>query len=221
MPSLHRIPEGRKVDKESVTVFSNVARWGEFTAAKRVQKIIGSYMVPGMKVLDIGTGPAAIPLYLKRLFPEVCFTGLDVSIAMLEKAKENRKILGTAIHLCAGDGITLPLRSNSVDIITVFFALHHMDEPAVVLREIQRVLKSDGLLLSIDFRRDMPGLLYRVLDVLWQGMFFFSSGRFGLRESIQASWNPDEINQLLEENALERFLVHTNWMELWIYKGLQ
>ena len=152
MPYSPRIPEGQEVDENALTVFSRVARWGGFAAAKRVQKILGSHLVPGKRVLDIGTGPGSIPLYLKRFFPGVDFAGLDISIGMLKKAKENRKILEVDIDLLAGDGKVLPFRSESIDIVTTLFALHHMDRPEHLLKEIDRVLKPNGVFLSIDFR---------------------------------------------------------------------
>ena len=220
MPYLSRVPEEQAVDENALNVFSRVARWGGFAAAKRIQKILGLNFSPGMTVLDIGTGPASIPLYLKRSYPTVGFTGLDISIGMLEKAKENRKILNEKINLLAGDGELLPFRPKTIDVITSFFALHHMDSPGHFLNEIDRVLKPTGVFLSIDFRRDMASLLFHTINTLWQGAFFLSSGRFGIRDSIRASWSSVEIDSILVQNDLHGFKIHVNPMELWIYKGL-
>ena len=216
-----RIPEGQTVDKNTLAVFSRVARWGGRAAATRVKKIIGSHLTDGMTVLDIGTGPASIPIYLKRFFPNVSFTGLDISIGMLGKAKENRKILGEEIDLLAGDGETLPFRPKSIDVITSFFSLHHMDRPENLLNEIDRVLKSNGIFLSIDFRRDMPAWLFRTLNILWQLIFFFSGGRFGIRDSIQSAWRSKEINDIITQHNFCGFQTHTNLMELWVFRGLK
>lgn len=220
MPYSSRVPERQEVDENALTVFSRVARWGGFAAAKRIQKILGFQLVSGKRVLDIGTGPGSIPIYLKRFFSNVSFTGLDISIGMLKKAKENRKILEVDIDLLAGDGKVLPFRSESLDVITTLFALHHMDRPEHLLKEIDRVLKPDGVFLSIDFRRDMPGMLYHTLNTVWQGVFFFTGGRFGIRDSIQASWRQVEIENILMQNNLHGFKIHVNPMELWIYRGL-
>ncbi|MBW1641429.1 MAG: class I SAM-dependent methyltransferase [Deltaproteobacteria bacterium] len=220
MPYLPRIPEGQEVDENALNVFSRVARWGGFAAAKRIQKILGSHLSTDMTVLDVGTGPASIPLYLKRFFPTVGFTGIDISVSMLEKAKENRKILDEKIGLLASDGELLPFRPNSIDVVTSFFVLHHIDSPGRLLNEIDRVLKPNGVFLSIDFRRDMPRLLFHTLNTLWQSVFFFSSGRFGIRDSIRASWSSVEIDSILVQNNLNGFKIHVNPMELWIYRGL-
>ncbi len=221
MPYLHRIPEGQEVDENALTVFSRVARWGGYAAARRVQKILGSHLASGMNVLDIGTGPASIPLYLKRFFPEADFTGLDISAGMLNKAAENRKILNIKIHLLAGDGKCLPIGSRSIDIITSFFALHHMEQPGDFFREIDRVLKPGGVFLCIDFRRDMPRFMYHTLNFVWQCVFFFTSGRLGIRNSIQAAWRSVEIKNILMLNNLNGFTIHVNPMEMWIVKGLK
>lgn len=220
MPYMPRIPEEQEVDVNALNVFSRVARWGGRAAAMRVRKILGSSLKSGMTVLDIGTGPGSIPLYLKQLYPDIGFTGLDISMGMLEKAKENKKVLRREVNLLAGNGEALPFKPQTVDAITLFFALHHMDRPDHLLKEIDRVLKPNGLFLAIDFRRDMPGWLYHTLNGLWQGVFFFSNGRFGIRESIQAAWRPVEIETVLRDTKLKGFAVHENLMELWIHKGI-
>ena len=47
MPYLHRIPEEHEVDESALNVFSRVARWGGFAAAKRIQKILNRHFSDG------------------------------------------------------------------------------------------------------------------------------------------------------------------------------
>jgi ubiquinone/menaquinone biosynthesis C-methylase UbiE len=214
----HRVSEGRAVDKETLTLFSKVAGWGGRPAAMRVRRILSAALVPGATVLDIGTGPGTIPLHLQRYCRETDFFGLDVTFAMLLKAQRHRRKLKLTTPFLAGDGEMLPIGDRCVDVVTSFFALHHMDRPERFLKEAQRVLKPEGRLLVIDFRRDMPGLFFRLMNFLWQTAFFFSSGRFGFRDSVCSAWSPQEVRQMIERHRLNRFRVHTNLMELWVVK---
>jgi demethylmenaquinone methyltransferase/2-methoxy-6-polyprenyl-1,4-benzoquinol methylase len=118
--------------------------------------------------------------------------------------------------LLAGDGEALPFANNTLHVITSFFSLHHMDRPERLLKEVDRVLSSDGELLIMDFRRDMPRPLFRILDASWQFAFFFSPGRYGFRDSVQSAWRPGEIKSMLDRHDLGRFQVRSNAMELWI-----
>lgn len=221
MPYSHRIPEDSMVDENALDVFSRVARWGGRAAAMRVRKIIGSRFSPGMNVLDIGTGPASIPIQLKRSFSNTRLIGLDISIAMLDRAKENIRQSNRHIDLLAGDGGALPFQSGSIDIVTLFFTLHHLNKPENLIREVHRILKPDGVFLSIDFRRDMSGILFHFLNILWQTVFLFTRGRFGFKESVQSAWTTKEIDTLLAKNDFAGFETYTNKMELWVYKGLK
>ena len=220
MPYSHRIPEGQEIDETALNVFARVSRWSGFAAARRIKKILGRHLVPGMRMLDIGTGPATIPLYLNRFFPDVRFTGLDISLGMLRKAVENKTILNEKIDLLTGNGECLPFRSKSIDMITSFFALHHIDRPEYLLKEIERVLKPNGVVLCIDFRRDVYKMVYYTLNLFWQTAFFFTKGRFGFQSSVQSAWRSAEIETTLKQHNISGFQTHTNLMELWIHKGL-
>ncbi len=83
-----RHPEGRDVDAAAIDIFGKVSGWGSRMAAARIDRIIGNELQPGMRVLDIGTGPATIPLEVGRRHQEVRLVGLDVSLPMLAKAQQ-------------------------------------------------------------------------------------------------------------------------------------
>jgi len=207
-----RLPEGQEVDRRTIKLFSRVAALTAIGAAMRVRAILGKKINPGALILDIGTGPATIPLQLKRFFPQALFTGLDVSLNMLAEARRHNR--GKAINLVAGDGTRLPFGDHTLDGVVSFFTMHHIDEPAGLLREINRVLKPEGFLLVIDFRRDMSRLLFRLMNTAWQAAFLLSSGRKGFQESVESAWRPDEIAGLLEQENIDRFAIHQTRTEL-------
>lgn len=216
MPFKYRQPEGQALDSGVLGVFSRVAAWTGRPAAWRVGHLMGDALGPGKRVLDIGTGPGTIPLNLARLHPGTQMVGLDISYEMLEKALVHRERMGIFMDFTAADGEFLPFRENSMDVVTSLFSLHHMDRPAMLLREADRVLKPGGQLLIIDFRRDMSKGLFSILNSLWQAFFLFSEGRKGFFDSVRSAWRPEEIEDILKENALSRFSVKWNPMELFI-----
>jgi ubiquinone/menaquinone biosynthesis C-methylase UbiE len=211
-----RYPEGQAVENEALGVFSRVAAWTGRSAAWRVSRLLGDSFGPGKKALDIGTGPGTIPLHLARLHSGSSTIGLDISLEMLEKALIHREKMGMRMPLTAADGESLPFKDNSMDVVASLFSLHHMDHPGRLFREADRVLKPEGSLLIIDFRRDMSKGLFLVLNTFWQTMFFFSAGKTGFRDSVRSAWRPQELENILNENDIHRFVVKSNPMELFV-----
>jgi ubiquinone/menaquinone biosynthesis C-methylase UbiE len=211
-----RIGEGRGVDAAALDVFARVAAWGARPAAGRIRRLVGRRLAPGQRVVDVGSGPGTIPLQLQQWFPACRFIGLDVSLPMLQRADRCNRRSGAPLSLVAGDGECLPFGHKALDGILCFFALHHMDRPECYLKEADRVLRPGGFLLLIDFRRDMPRGLFRVLNLLWQGCFGLTAGRFGFRDSVRSAWRPDEIAAVLQRGGIRRFRVASNPVELWI-----
>jgi ubiquinone/menaquinone biosynthesis C-methylase UbiE len=216
MPCNPRQPEGAAVDEQTLRLFAQVAGWGGKAAAMRVNRILATALGPGTKVLDIGTGPGSIPLTLQRVHPEAGFFGCDICYGMLRMACAAGKKKHVPLLFAAGDGQQLPYGDNAFDVIISLFALHHMDRPEDLLREVDRVLKPGGRLLIIDFRRDMAYGLFALANSLWQLFFFLSSGRKGFSQSVRSAWRPDEIANILNSCGIRRFQVHANPMELWI-----
>lgn len=203
-------------DKKIQTLFARVSSWTSPLAAYRIKNILGSRLKPGMTVLDIGTGPGTILLGLKRLFPECRFMGMDVSEGMMQTAGTYARKANLSVPFFVGDGQCIPVSSSKIDAVISLFAIHHMDQPDHLLAEIDRVLKPKGSLLIIDFRRDMSGWLFGLINTLWRTFFLMSVGRSGFSESVHSAWRPDEIKEFLGQKRLDRFRVHTNRMELWV-----
>lgn len=102
----------------------------------------------GGSVLDVGCG-TGIHLEVYRRFGCGLY-GIDASPSMLEVA---RKRLGDQADLRVGDARRLPFDIGFFDLVLCMLTLHEMDGPVRldVLDEIQRVMKSNGRALLIDF----------------------------------------------------------------------
>lgn len=106
--------------------------------SRALYEVLAEYgFKPGMSVLDVacGTGLASDPL-AKRGFK---ITGLDISEAMLDKARIRLK----DARLVVGDAEKLPFPDSSFDAVVCAQAIHWMDQPKALL-EMSRVAVKGG-----------------------------------------------------------------------------
>lgn len=102
-----------------------------------------SRLSEGETVVEVGAGTGNF----LALFAGVAGRriAVDLTPAMLEQARRHE-----GLDLVAGDGRRLPLRSGSVDLVTSAQALHHVHDPAAVVKEMRRVAKPGGRVLLVD-----------------------------------------------------------------------
>jgi SAM-dependent methyltransferase len=89
-------------------------------------------------VLDVACGPGLVV----AAFAKACrhATGIDLTPAMMAKAREHAAALGVAnVEFRAGDVTSLPFPDRSFSVVVSRFAFHHFADPLVVLREMVRV----------------------------------------------------------------------------------
>ncbi len=118
----------------------------------------------GDTVLDVAVGTAEIALSISGRYPGVRVVGVDFSPAMLRVGKKKIEDRGRQerISLAAGDGRLLPVRSNSVDALTISFGIRNVEERDQALAEFYRVLKPGGGLYIMEFSYPDQPALYRL-----------------------------------------------------------
>jgi len=110
-------------------------------------------------LLDIGCGPADIPIRIAKQRPELRITAIDGSAAMIEVARQAVRAaqLERQITLFQGTIPGLPLETHSYDAILSKDLLHHLPEPMVLWSEVRRLARPGALLCMMDlFRRATP-----------------------------------------------------------------
>lgn len=147
--SKFNFPVGRKF-AESVGYPSELldklpaSMWESFTGAGNPQRYVD--VRRGETLLDLGCG-AGLDLYLytKAIGAEGNIYGLDISEAMIAKAKRNMEALGirNVKFLCAPSD-KIPLPDNSVDIVTANGIYNLSPDKMAVMREVARVLRPGG-----------------------------------------------------------------------------
>ncbi|MBK9730180.1 MAG: bifunctional demethylmenaquinone methyltransferase/2-methoxy-6-polyprenyl-1,4-benzoquinol methylase UbiE [Chitinophagaceae bacterium] len=119
---------------------------------KRMLKILKP--VQPKMILDVATGTADVAIQLASLHPEH-ITGIDISVEMLSKGqvKLKEKSLESLITLQQADAENLPFADNKFDAITVAFGVRNFEHLEKGLQELNRVLKSNGTLIVLEFSK--------------------------------------------------------------------
>ncbi len=108
----------------------------------------------GLKVLDLATGTADVLLALFKNNPNVqAGFGIDLAERMLDIGRQKvvSHQLEYAITLSSGDVNAVPFNENTFDAATIAFGIRNVEDPAKVLCEMRRVLKTGGRALILEF----------------------------------------------------------------------
>jgi len=96
----------------------------------------------GLRVLEVGVGMGAD--YLEWLKAGASATGVDLSAASIERARQRCQQVGYQPDLRVADAEQLPFPDNSFDIVYSYGVMHHSPNPDQCVREAWRVLKPGG-----------------------------------------------------------------------------
>jgi SAM-dependent methyltransferase len=96
----------------------------------------------GERVLDVGCGTGVVALTAARAGAQV--NGLDLTPALLERARQNATLAGVNIDFKEGDAESLPYADGSFDVVVSQFGHMFAPRPEVAVREMLRVLKPGG-----------------------------------------------------------------------------
>lgn len=98
-----------------------------------------SYLQPGSRVLDIGSGSGSLATVLRHLYgATVSHWSIDISFLGCQMQPRGYVINGDAKHL--------PIRSNVFDLVVLNDVLEHIPEPQTAFMEAYRVVAPAGLL---------------------------------------------------------------------------
>lgn len=169
----------QQADSKLKQVFETIADWLQTplgTALKRQEVRVVEYALDGI------FGEYCLQLGLwgdSRDFLKHARTQRSVCIAAPES------VIGNAGPDTLGQLHRLPVASDSVDAVLLPHTLDFSDRPHAILREVHRVLRSDGYLVVLGFK---PG------------------GLWGLRRLIPGAGLPPAIEHLISDRRLSDWL---------------
>ena len=150
--------------------------------------------------LDVGTGPAQIPILLAQHCPDIHITAIDLSGEMLKLAKRHVAAAGLTdrITLERVDAKALPYPDNTFDALISNSIVHHIHDSMRALQEMGRVVKPNGVVLIRDLIRpetpaDAQAFVdrYAADDTPYQQKLYY--------DSFLASFTISEVNEMLTQ----------------------
>lgn len=156
--------------KYSITKILNFStsvydRWAKYNLREIYKEQIKLANLKGdEKVLDIGCGPGNLDLMIAGVLDRGSIYGIDVAPKMIETAKRKAKEKGYEIHYRIGNSNKLPYENNEFDAAFTCLVFHHLnyEEKSKALKEIYRVLKSDGMYVSFEFQEFPRDVFHRI-----------------------------------------------------------
>jgi demethylmenaquinone methyltransferase/2-methoxy-6-polyprenyl-1,4-benzoquinol methylase len=141
-----------------VLTYFQYLRWREFLVSRMALR-------PGNLVLDVCTGTAGVAMEIAD-HHDGRIVGLDVSHLMLEaglRAVEQKSLDGR-VQLVQGRAEHLPFPDEKFDAVVFTYLLRYVQDPDATIRELSRVLKPGGQLLSLEF--SLPKAFW--MRALWE-----------------------------------------------------
>lgn len=183
----------------TVISFQQHKRWRKF-AMRHAQVPIGG------KALDVAAGTGDWTLSLaKAVGPDGHVDGIDFTQAMLDVAAEKLKRhsdLQNRIRFIHGDAMSLPFADDTYDVTTIGFALRNVPDILTVLKEMTRVVKPGGCVVSLElskpewppFRSLYYFYFYRILPLI---------GGLATGAKEQYAWLPQSLTNFPDRRTLE------------------
>jgi ubiquinone/menaquinone biosynthesis C-methylase UbiE len=173
----------------------------------------------GKTIVDMATGNGFVPLQLRPfLHSDDTLICLDLSEEILD---ECRKKLSAEAFTCEvqykkTDGLSFPLSDNSVDILTLNSALHHMPNTTGFLKEADRVVRKGGMFIighesNAAFQKNhILWTIYRIVYTMYHpgalrekfGKKLFGSAKKAMKISAEEQAVAKYLNESLMNEGL-------------------
>lgn len=172
------------------------------------------------KVLDLGCGPADIPIRFATLYPTCRVLGIDASAPMIQLGEQAVKQAGLADRVTlrceryeevAGARIVDAVMSNSL--------LHHLPNPLQFWQKLRQLVRPGAPVLVMDLLRpESPESAQAIVDRYAAGAPDILRRDF--YNSLLAAFTEDEVTAQLARMNLTRLLIDIPDDRHWVVGGL-
>jgi len=170
--------------------------WRKFTMKKMNVK-------PGETAVDLCCGTGDWTISLAKASGTGRIVGLDFSDNMLRYGahKVSEAGLDKQIELVQGNAMSLPFEDNSFDYATIGFGLRNVPDLKQVIREMQRVVKPGGLVVSLELSKPtwQP---FKAIYYFYFRYLLPLLGKLVARSYEQYKWLPDSLIQFPDHKQL-------------------
>jgi ubiquinone/menaquinone biosynthesis C-methylase UbiE len=167
-------------------------------------------------ILDAGTGPARIPIFLCQRRPQWRVIGIDLAQSMLDLGLKNIKDAGLQqqIELELVDAKRLPYPDAHFDMVVSNSLIHHLPNPLPFLLELKRVLKPNSAIFLRDLMRPASQeILYSIVDRVAGECNDHQRQLF--QDSLYAAFTLDEVKDMMQQASLEGVKVYQSSDRHW------
>jgi ubiquinone/menaquinone biosynthesis C-methylase UbiE len=158
-----------------------------------------------IKILDVGTGTARIPIIMCQQRPQYLITGVDLAQSMLIIGERNVEAAGLnqRIRLERVDSKRMPYPDLEFDMLISNSLVHHLPDPLSLFEEIKRLVRPGGAILIRDLIRpendtivnDLVAKIGSNYDVRQQQLF---------HDSLKAALTIAEVQSLIDRVGLQQ-----------------
>ncbi|KYP80494.1 demethylmenaquinone methyltransferase [Ferroacidibacillus organovorans] len=183
----------------SVLSFNQHKFWRKFAMKKMRIK-------PGERCLDVatGTGDWAISM-ANAVGPSGEVVGIDFCQEMLDIAipKTQQSGLSNVTKMMLGNAMALPFSSDEFNYATIGFALRNVPDLDQVLREMYRVVKPGGLVVSLELSKP-TNRLFRSVYYTYFNHVLPLLGRIVVGNDQPYRWLPESLKPFPDRFALAK-----------------
>lgn len=126
---------------------ASAALFNDSTILARIRE--AAHASPDARILDVACGPGIVVEALAAGAREV--VGCDLTPEMLDKARSRAAAAGlTNVRFVPARAEALPFPDCAFDAVVSRSAVHHFPDPAAALREMARVVRRGGRVVTVD-----------------------------------------------------------------------
>jgi cyclopropane fatty-acyl-phospholipid synthase-like methyltransferase len=170
-------------------------------------------------VLDLGCGPADIPVRLARALPECRVTGVDGSAPMIALGREAVRAAGLADRIALRcERFQETVLAERADAVISNSLLHHVPNALQFWYALRQLAKPGAVVLVMDLLRpDSPEEAQALVDQYAAGEPAMLRRDF--YNSLLAAFTDDEVAAQLTEMNLSRLLIDVPDDRHWVVGG--